>query len=304
MLGGVKVFISWSGDQARSVAETLKGWLETVLAGRVSAWVSSQNIEKGERGLSAIARELETGTFGLVVVTRSNADAPWINFEAGALGKSLGESRVATALVDLTPADISGPLAQFQATALSDRDDVLALVRDIAKAAESGGGPIPTETIDLLFQSKWPELEAAISAASGGEEPTTERPEKEILAEVLELVRGIARDRATTSASAVSTYFIERENEDSLHSQAMRTQAAREPFRFSETVARIRERKMKTFIEHYGGDAALKDGEFLGRIVEWDAGVDGVVSVLIAPPDGSGQHIRMPITEIEVGTAF
>lgn len=297
MLGRVKVFISWSGDQARSVAEILKGWLETVLAGRVSAWVSSQDIAKGERGLSVVAKELEAGTFGLVVVTRSNSAAPWINFEAGALGKSLGEARVATALVDLTPADISGPLAQFQATALSDHDDVLKLVKDIAIAAESGTTSIPTETIELLFASKWPELETAITAAAGGKEPMTARSDKDILEEVLEVVRGIARQRAPDVA-AYSQALMER-------SLAYPPNSDAKNVTFSARLDDLRAARMKTFRDHYGGSTAvMKTGEILGEIVNWEARVDGTVTVHIEPAVEGRPHLKLPVTEIEVVSAF
>jgi hypothetical protein len=301
----VKVFISWSGDQARSVAETLKSWLETVLAGRVSAWISSQDIAKGERGLAVIGKELEAGTFGLVVVTRSNAQAPWINFEAGALGKSLGEARVATALVDLTPADLAGPLAQFQATALSDRSDVLKLVKDIATAAEAGASTIPDETIELLFASKWPELEAAIAGAVGGEEPTTERPDKEILEEVLELVRGLARERAA-NAAVQNAYLTDRSISEIIPRLAREADiaAVKANERAADTVARVQERKMEAFRAQYGGDVAVVDGEPVGKIVNWDAQVDGRVFALIKQADTNRPTLKVPVSEIEIVSDF
>lgn len=187
----MKIFISWSGDQAKSVAEFLREWLPTVLAGSVTPFVSSQDIAKGERGLNVISSELETVNYGIVVLTKSNHGAPWVNFEAGAIAKSLGEGRVSTVLVDVTRADITGPLSQFQDTVLGEKSDVKKLLDDMAVAA---GGGVPQATRDVMFESMWPKLEEAVKAASGGVDPTTERGEKDILEEVLDLVRTVQRD--------------------------------------------------------------------------------------------------------------
>lgn len=187
----MKIFISWSGDQAKQVAEFLREWLPTVLAGSVTPFVSSQDIAKGERGLSVISTELETVNYGIVVLTKSNHGAPWVNFEAGAIAKSLGEGRVSTVLVDVTRADITGPLSQFQDTVLGEKSDVKKLLDDMAVAA---GGGVPQATRDVMFASMWPQLEEAVKSASGGVDPTTERGEKDILEEVLELVRSVQRD--------------------------------------------------------------------------------------------------------------
>ncbi|MDQ7877302.1 hypothetical protein Q9R08_04860 [Microbacterium sp. QXD-8] len=187
----MKIFISWSGEQAKQVAEFLRTWLPTVLAGSVTPFVSSQDIAKGERGLNVIASELESVNYGIVVLTKLNHGAPWVNFEAGTIAKSLGESHVSTVLVDVTRADITGPLSQFQDTVLGEKADVKKLLDDIAAAA---GGGVPQATRDVMFESMWPQLEEAVKAASGGVDPTTERGEKDILEEVLDLVRSVQRD--------------------------------------------------------------------------------------------------------------
>lgn len=59
----MKVFITWSGDRSKRIAEYLKKWLEVVLPG-VEAWVSSRGIEKGERWSSSLGEQLEAQHFG------------------------------------------------------------------------------------------------------------------------------------------------------------------------------------------------------------------------------------------------
>ncbi|MFK3836631.1 TIR domain-containing protein [Microbacterium sp. NPDC087868] len=198
----MKVFISWSGDNSRHVAESLRTWLPTVLAGAVECFVSSQDIRRGERGMDVIAGELQDRDYGIVVLTRENMQSPWINFEAGALGKTLGVGKVAPLLLDLTRADVVGPIAQFQSTLLTDRDDVRQFIRDMAALSPT----IPEASIDALFASQWPELEKVIERAVGMNSPTTTRTSESILEEVLERVRRIERLNAGASDVDKSTH--------------------------------------------------------------------------------------------------
>lgn len=202
-LSVVKVFISWSGDDSKHVAEALRTWLHTVLAGAVTCFVSSQDIRRGERGMDAIATELQDQDYGIVVLTRENMQSPWVNFEAGALGKTLGVGKVAPLLLDITRADVVGPISQFQSTLLTDREDFRQFIRDMAAMSPT----IPEETIDLVFNSKWPELEAVVERAAGMKNPKTTRTPESMLEELLDLVRNLDRrqpqsetDKSVTTA--------------------------------------------------------------------------------------------------------
>lgn len=192
----MKVFISWSGDASKGLAEHLRTWLPRVLISHVQVFVSSQDIEKGRRGLSVIAANLEEIEYGLILLTSSNQHAPWINFEAGAIGKSMGESRVSPLLVDLTQSDVIGPLQQFQMTSLSDREDVWKLLGDMNKLLAS---PVPPEPLKVLFDDAWPGLEVAIALAQEGQGPAkTTRPAEDMLDEILYRVRQLDRRSRVT----------------------------------------------------------------------------------------------------------
>ena len=65
-------------------------------------------------------------------------NSPWLNFEAGALSKSLDISRISPFLLGLRQAELTGPLAQFQAT-LPQVDDAVRLVKSMNLVTELRG---------------------------------------------------------------------------------------------------------------------------------------------------------------------
>jgi hypothetical protein len=67
-------------------------------------WISSEDIYKGSRWLLEISNELNASKAGIICLTQDNINSPWINFEAGALSKTLGNSYVCPYLFNLNPA--------------------------------------------------------------------------------------------------------------------------------------------------------------------------------------------------------
>ncbi len=126
---------------------------------------------------------------GILCVTRENLSAPWLMFEAGALAKSLDQSRVIPLLIGVEPADLSGPLTQFQA-ARFDRPDVRRLLSVIN--AQLGSEALEETVLASVFEKWWPDLETKITSiihtliSSGTKSARTDR---EILEEILELMR-------------------------------------------------------------------------------------------------------------------
>jgi hypothetical protein len=88
-------------------------------------------------------------------VTNDNAGSPWLNLEAGALSKSVDASRVSPFLLGLRPAELTGPLSQFQAT-LPELEDVVRLLKSINSSSER-----PTDEARLAEAVSvwWPRLE-------------------------------------------------------------------------------------------------------------------------------------------------
>jgi len=188
----MKVFLSWSGDRSRAIAEALREWIPNVIQA-VQPWMSTEDIDKGLRWSSEVAIELEQTRFGIICLTPENLGAPWILFEAGALSKLLDKSFVCPFLFGLEPTDVKGPLIQFQATK-AEKAEVKKLILTLNRAL--GDTALSVEKIEKAFEHWWPELEHILDkvpAPSG--KPTPTREVQEIAEEILEIVRAEARDR-------------------------------------------------------------------------------------------------------------
>ena len=93
----MKVFMSWSGERSRALANALGPWLRQVVQS-VEPWMSNR-IGKGMRSGTEIAGALDNARAGIICVTAENLESAWINFEAGALSKT-PDIRVCTVLLD------------------------------------------------------------------------------------------------------------------------------------------------------------------------------------------------------------
>lgn len=181
----MKIFVSWSGPLSHRVATILRTWLPNVIQS-IDAYVSSEDIDKGARWSPEIARELEISEFGIICVSKENLNAPWLLFEAGALSKKFERGRVSPFLIDLKASDVSGPLAQFQATPFS-KEDLKKLMYSINKSAENSS--LDETRLGISFDKWWPDLEIALNEAIKARPSSTAsqtlRPERELLEELV-----------------------------------------------------------------------------------------------------------------------
>jgi hypothetical protein len=189
----VKVFVSWSGEPSRSIARALNDWLKLVVQ-QAETWLSDEEIKSGQRWSEKVGKSLDETDFGIICLTRSNQHSQWLNFEAGALAKRLDVAQVVPLYIDLAPADVTGPLADFQGRRL-DREGMRHLVQDVSEASAS---PI-AQSVDTLFEAMWPSLESkikeAIEATNDEEKPQRDLPD--MVAEIIDRVRRIERNSAT-----------------------------------------------------------------------------------------------------------
>jgi hypothetical protein len=197
----MKIFLSWSGGKSRELAETLRDWLPDVIQS-VEPFVSTQDIATGERSLKILASELETTSFGIVCLTQQNKLTPWITFEAGAMSKLVETSKVTPLLLDLKVSEIIGPLSQFQAVDVGDRDQVFKLIKAIADASPQSN--ITEGRLSRIFDAFWPRLLERIETLRRSDDETSQdsRSDRDILEELLALAR--RNDRKAAVAIRIS----------------------------------------------------------------------------------------------------
>jgi len=188
----MKVFLSWSGEVSHQIACALRDWLPQIL-NKVVPYVSSEDIDKGERWATDIGKELEASSFGVIAVTPANLSAPWIHFEAGALSKTVDRSNVVPFLFGLKRSEVTGPLLQFQSV-VYEKDDleklVLSINRRLPDDDRRGDAQLKT-----AFEVWWPHLKEKLDALNVDKEPKAapeaaeQRKPTALLEEVLDLVR-------------------------------------------------------------------------------------------------------------------
>jgi hypothetical protein len=162
-------------------------------------WMSDREVEAGQRWSHELSNSLETSAVGVICLTQENLVAPWLLFEAGALARSVSAAKVIPYALDLTPIDIPFPLAQFQSVGTT-QDGTFRLLQSINQQLAS---PLQPERLERIFRRWWPEFERRI-ASIRLEQPETprSRDDRELLAEVLELVRRLHASSETTAVES------------------------------------------------------------------------------------------------------
>ncbi|MCL2593332.1 MAG: toll/interleukin-1 receptor domain-containing protein [Defluviitaleaceae bacterium] len=188
----MKVFISWSGEGSKKIAETLKKWIKNVIQS-IEPFVSSEDIQTGERWSENIARELKDSNFGILCVTKDNFKAPWLLFEAGALSKEIdNKSFVVPLLFGIKPSDLSkSPLLQFQSISFS-KDEIRKLMNTLNDA---NGKTV--DNLDEVFEKWYPDLEKDLDNIISSNHNENENVDKDIVentSSVLEEILSLSRD--------------------------------------------------------------------------------------------------------------
>lgn len=187
------IFVSWSGARSRAVAEALKEYLP-IIVNAFNPWLSSADIDKGTRWISELSEALLTAKAGIVCLTPNNLNAPYILFEAGAISKTVGKSRVCPLLIGMEPSDVTGPLSQFQATKTT-KAEFLQLVQTLNKAL--GDSAVKDQQLEISFDLCWPKLSERLEKLPpDGPSGRPKRGEREMLEELVDSVRSSTAETA------------------------------------------------------------------------------------------------------------
>ena len=155
------LFISWSGETSRCVADCLRKTLPLIL--RVEPWLSVRDLPLGRPWLLELFDQLNKCDVGILVVTADNFDSPWMQFEAGALCKNFDHSRVFPYLVGIESSQLRGPFSHFQAIS-ADKTSSERLIEAIRALC------VPDEMAEAVrerFNAFWPRIEHQVNGGRG-----------------------------------------------------------------------------------------------------------------------------------------
>jgi hypothetical protein len=190
----MRIFISWSGELSKNIAEIFRQWIPGVIQA-AKPYYSPDDITKGTRWSTEISKELDASKIGIICLTKDNLESSWIMFEAGALSKNIEKSKVVPLLFGIEPSDIQGPLVQFQAAKFS-KSEMKKVVKMIN--AELGDTSLAPDVIDSVFDMWWPKLESQIKEAEEKAKSVDKkdlRSERDLIEEVLSLTRELSINR-------------------------------------------------------------------------------------------------------------
>jgi len=149
-----KIFISWSGQRAQFVASKLSEWLSKLLG--VHTWMSEHDILPGEQWRLKLSEELNSSNYSIICLTETNLVAPWLIYEAGAIGKRFKEAKVCPYLIGVSTGNLPGPLSLYQAREASF-EGTWSLVEGINKDVG--------ENVDVLhdvYENQWVDLKKVL----------------------------------------------------------------------------------------------------------------------------------------------
>jgi hypothetical protein len=219
----VKVFISWSGQRSKVVAEIFSDWLKCVIQAS-QPWISTRDIDRGAIWFSEINDKLKDVSVGVVCLTQENKNKPWILFETGALAKGLTTNRVCTFLIDLNPEDLQDPLAQFNHTTPNNHS-VWELTRTINACLVDKA--LDERILRQVFDTYWPQFEDSFNSALDNNPPqevVPPRTEQDILTEILNNTRTLNQRVRALETNGYELNIIKNNKSNNIKKEAWRLQ--------------------------------------------------------------------------------
>jgi hypothetical protein len=145
------VFLSWSGQQSKMVAEFLKELIEDVVYGS-KVYFSDKDIKTGEDWRASIDEAIKSSIFGFVIMTKENQNSSWLNYEAGSLASEF-DKRVSALLVNISGEELGDhPLKKYQFD-FFNQEKLPNIIEDIAYKIE-GSSHDKSRTLKLIESQK------------------------------------------------------------------------------------------------------------------------------------------------------
>lgn len=188
----MKIFMSWSGERSKAIAEEFKSFLSKVLQ-QTQSFISSQDIDLGSIWQNTVLKEVNERRFGLIFITPENKLSEWLHYEAGGLIKDLIKDRVVPILFGLNKKDISTPFSHFQMIEF-EKESVFKLIQQINSVTEN---PLETDSLKEVFDAFFTKTEERIiDVISKSPKEVNPRSSEDILTELLLISREQANNNA------------------------------------------------------------------------------------------------------------
>lgn len=201
----MRVFLSWSGERSKRLADALVELLPEIVHG-IKPWMSEQSLELGKNWRVELVRELKETEFGLLCLTRENVTAPWLLFEAGLLASSSSSGRVIPyQLGKLSVGEVPPPLSDFQGVAATKKG-TWELVVSLNNALDNRADG---ERLKRRFDQWWPALhDRIVEISSSISEWSGERTDRSLLEEIL---RRLPSEKDKSARTGVLQYLESRQ---------------------------------------------------------------------------------------------
>ena len=248
----MRVFLSWSGEASRHVAEAIAKWLKILPFMEIDPWVSGDAIDPGTRWTKELSQALEDTDFGILCVTKANQQEPWVCYEAGALSKKFDKSFVVPLLLDFHASELEQPIKQFQAVC-SNNEGIWKLVNQLYKLDTENSRS--ESEFEAAFDALWPNLEKDIDYAremiTSGMDPKAETFNTE----------GSIRKIAIL-AESISERLTRLENISSLANPLVGKEASFKPVEYQKQLAEINQ-KLDKLIKFDQVSELIRQADFL-----------------------------------------
>ena len=161
----MKLFISWSGETSKSIAEVLSKWIKQVIQA-VEPFYSADQISKGEYWREKLDKQLADSELAIICLTKDNLASPWMMFEAGALSSNKSKSKVIPLLFGINENALVGPLPYRQCAEFS-KDEMLRTMKSINEQLRHK--KLESQFLSHQFEILWPYLHNDINKVLASE---------------------------------------------------------------------------------------------------------------------------------------
>jgi|GEM_PF-6025736 len=125
------IFLSWSKDRSLALAQSFRKLIHSFPEFDENFnTIISTDLSKGTPWIDKLREQIDLADICIVFLTPENLRSEWINFEVGALANKFGHEKIFTLLLDVNPADFTGPISIYQSTVVAE-EDIQSMLRDM-----------------------------------------------------------------------------------------------------------------------------------------------------------------------------